>query len=235
MQIVTSPNLFNILPTMYPELINDDIYAVLIESRFSSEHHMQEARGIEEALKLVDTGKPIVMFGWQTPRQYANKRSWHAAMAYSNIAFARLGSSVDEVINVVDTVRFKGHRLVDPLALEIYKRAKVYKISMFKPLNRQKFPDVCVSIDGTFCDEQNNPRPDVLQRMMEVTKNKPTTILISENSDTAKSLARRYLPPWKFVATCTLAGAKVHTIISHLERSKFTEKYEIACNNYIRV
>ncbi len=118
MQIVAEKGIQDTLARMYESLAPENVTLVDIESTYEPGDMRQSCRGLNEALKVVADGNPIVMLGWQTPLAYASRREWHGAMAYPHVAFLRHPASTGEVSAAIAEAA-RGARPIDQLAIAL--------------------------------------------------------------------------------------------------------------------
>lgn len=103
------------------------------------------------------------------------------------------------------------------------------------PLAGQEFPDVCVDVEGTLLDANGNLRQEVVQKVLELSTDRPVTIWTGgETVELGKKL-REHRLPWKLASKQTLRGAKVHAIIDDLAQPEFTQTYNVDCDVYVQV
>lgn len=118
MQIIAEPEVQACLAKLYADLAEKDFFVVDMESKYESWEDRQNVGGLMEALKVAPQEKPVVMLGWQRPIDYANRREWHAVLAYPHAVFARHPTTATEMEEKL-AIATSGLRPADPLALKL--------------------------------------------------------------------------------------------------------------------
>ncbi len=95
----------------------DDTTIIYLEHSLGGHARNQ---GLEDAAQAARSGKPVVMLGWQTERQYTESPAWHAALAHTNARFLRLPCGPDEIMEAVTHAR-ANVMLTDPLAVRLHE------------------------------------------------------------------------------------------------------------------
>jgi hypothetical protein len=120
MNILADEVLMNHFSTKFADLNEKDFYIVQLEQAVPG-HHLQDVCGLDQALEVAPTGKPVVILGWMPIHMYIDKFAdkWFAVNGYPNVIFLLMLATSQEVLAAVEEVE-AGNRSSDALAVALF-------------------------------------------------------------------------------------------------------------------